>query len=292
MAERNPPLFQNVSSTYQGADLGLPYRDIVEEGVIDGLAVTTASGMNVSVAAGSAWVMGTTTPASQPTYRVYNDGAVTKAITSDGSNPRRVLVVAQVIDQTYAGASRTWTINAVHGTAASSPSDPAIPASSLRLARIHVPAGATSIAAGNITDLRQGANVGGVTRRGLQLTVGSFSVAHSTETAVPWTSNISTAFSNDFTLANNAITVQRNGWYEIEGAIQWSGSPAYTKILMGYINGVNVGRDFRPNDAVANWCHLRFARYLTAGIAVGFNAWQGSGGTQSVAGGTFSIVRL
>lgn len=162
MAE-GTPLFMDINNAYSGDELGLPYRDLIAEGVVDlaggdlEVTATSPASMSVDVAAGAAWVTGDTNPDLQPTYRVRNDGVVNKGIAADPSNPRKVLVVAQIEDQAFAGDERKWTIEVIHGIPAGSPTVPALPASALPLAEVHVGAGATSIASGDITDLRTAA---------------------------------------------------------------------------------------------------------------------------------------
>lgn len=163
MAERNPPLYMDVADVYSGDELGLPYRDIIGEGVVGAasLAVSAGTGNTINVAAGPAWVLGDTDPNFQPCYRVYNDAVVNRGINPDPANPRKVLVVAQITDQPFAGVGRLWAITAIHGTPAAAPAEPALPASALPLALIDVPANAASSAAYTITDRRVTAKVGG-----------------------------------------------------------------------------------------------------------------------------------
>ena len=73
--------------------------------------------------------------------------------TADATNPRRDLVVAEVLDAAYSGGSNLFQLRVVTGTPAASPSDPATPNSALVLARIQVNAGVTSIVTANITFL-------------------------------------------------------------------------------------------------------------------------------------------
>lgn len=162
MAEQTP-LYMDISNVYSGDELGLPWRDIMGEGIVGtgDLAVTAGTGNSVNVAAGACWVTGDTNPALQPTYRCYNDAVVNKGINPDPSNPRYVQVIAQITDQGFAGSGRNWQVVATHGTPAASPAVPATPASALPLANILVPTNAASSAAYTITDLRSRASIGG-----------------------------------------------------------------------------------------------------------------------------------
>lgn len=113
-----------------------------------------ASGMSVNVAAGQVWVPGTQA-ANQGQYYMLNDGTISVTVpAADPTNPRIDLIVAQVIDTQYGGASNTGEVVDVSGTPAPSPAAPAAPANSITLAQVYVGAGVTSITSGNITDER------------------------------------------------------------------------------------------------------------------------------------------
>lgn len=166
MAVITPPLFQTIDGEYSAADLGLPYRDLVSEGVIGttGLAVSqrgAGANMSVDVAAGVAWIKGDDS-SSQPTYRCVNDGTVNLTVTAaDATNPRIDLVIAEVRDAAFSGVSTDWRLRVVAGTPAGSPSAPATPANSIVLARLSVPALDTTIGTAQITDYRPRAGLAG-----------------------------------------------------------------------------------------------------------------------------------
>ena len=116
--------------------------------------------MSVNVAAGGAFIRGTQN-ANQGAYHVWNDGTVNLSITAaDATNGRRDLVIAQVRDAAYSGATNDARITVVTGTAAASPVDPSLASfpNALVLARITVAAGDTAINTADITDLRTVAN--------------------------------------------------------------------------------------------------------------------------------------
>jgi hypothetical protein len=159
MAIRTPPLYlQAGSHSAENDRLGI--RGMVgTEGVgaqTAELQVTQSGtpGMSVSVAAGWAWVLGTTS-ATQGMYSTYNDAAVTLVIgTANATLPRIDKVCLTVRDAAYAGSSNDCLLQVIAGTAAASPTAPATPASSLVLATVAVAAAATSIVNANITDAR------------------------------------------------------------------------------------------------------------------------------------------
>lgn len=164
MAMRTPPLYlQAGSHSAENDRLGIQ-GIIGTQGVGGGsgeMQVTQAGtpAMTVLVAAGWAWVLGTTS-ATQGMYSTYNDASVTLTVTSANPSLARIdRVCVTIRDAAYSGASNDVILQVVAGTAAASPSAPATPASSLSLATIAVAAGATSITNANITDTRARAAV-------------------------------------------------------------------------------------------------------------------------------------
>lgn len=128
-------------------------RSGVRPGAGNPLQVTAAGGMNLSVAAGFATVQGTDS-ASQGAYTLGLSSAGTVTVsTSNPTNPRNDLVAAWVDDN--GNSSSVGRVEIFPGTPAGSPVDPTLPTNALRLARVVVGAGVSSISAGNITDLRQ-----------------------------------------------------------------------------------------------------------------------------------------
>lgn len=164
MALRNPPLYlQAGSHTAENDRLGM--QGLVSTAGVRSLVtdfqVTQSGtpGMSVSVAAGWAWILGTTS-STQGTYSVYNDAAVTLTVaTADATNPRIDKVCVTIRDSAYAGSSNDVILQIIAGTPAASPVAPATPASSMVLATIAVAAGASSIVNANITDERSKAQM-------------------------------------------------------------------------------------------------------------------------------------
>lgn len=115
------------------------------------MAVTAGSGMQVLVAPGEAFVPGTSSATQGGYYsRVSSSTALTIAA-ANVTNPRVDLVVAQVEDAAYSGASNLFQVAVLTGTATSGATlsnlsgAPSLTASSLALAYVLVPANATSI---------------------------------------------------------------------------------------------------------------------------------------------------
>ena len=162
MALRTPPSWlQNGSHTAENDRLTTTGSLWGTSGIVRSadLAVTASSGMNLSVAAGWAAILGTY-QTNMGTYMAYNDAAATATITTaDATNPRIDLVCITVNDAAYSGSLNSVAINVVKGTAAGSPSVPSTPTNSIALAQVAVAAGATTISSGNITDVRTRAQI-------------------------------------------------------------------------------------------------------------------------------------
>ena len=130
------------------------------------LLVTQNSTPNMSVnvaggrPGGEAWIPGSTTT-GQGMYYVYNDGTVNLAIAAaNATNPRIDTVIAQVQDAAYSGSTNAWQLAVVTGTPTAGATltnltgAGTVPASSLVLAYVLVPASSTSVITANIQDAR------------------------------------------------------------------------------------------------------------------------------------------
>lgn len=156
MAERNPPTSISAGSHTSENDR-LTYGGLTgaSEGVADSAAmkVSAPGGRFARVAPGWAAIKGTSS-AVQGTYFVYNDANLDLAITPDGSNPRIVVIVAELIDAAYiGGVDNKWQLRPVHGTPSGSPVEPALPTSAIRLGSFQI--AANGAAPGVITDRRK-----------------------------------------------------------------------------------------------------------------------------------------
>ena len=108
----------------------------------------------VTLTAGQAWIKGTEV-ANQGTYFVQSNGPVVVNIAAaDPVDPRLDRIVARVRDADYSGAVRSWALEVVAGTPSPSPVLPAVPANSISICSVLVPAGAASTPTANLTDLR------------------------------------------------------------------------------------------------------------------------------------------
>ena len=157
MAEKSR-FFNSVDGdrAYSASDWAEYFASFIGNGVFGSpstnLQVTPGSGMNVSVSAGLAWINGY--------FYVNNAGITLPLSTADGSLPRidRIVICWSLADRAITAAVKT-------GTAASSPSAPALSRGSsiyeLAIADVYVAAGATSISSSNITDRRGDATLCG-----------------------------------------------------------------------------------------------------------------------------------
>src|SRR5688500_10939193 len=133
------------------------FEGVVEAGDYAVSADAPAS-MRMSVAAGRALVNGDVV-ARQGAYLIENDAALFTdyAAAAHATLNRRDLVCLRVYDASPDGGSAALDvarIELVTGTPAGSPLTPAVPASAIPLAYATVLAGATTITAGGIQDLR------------------------------------------------------------------------------------------------------------------------------------------
>jgi microcystin-dependent protein len=136
------------------------FDSIWTEGVLGTTSLLVAPSspvaMSVQVAAGVAVIQGDN-QVFQGKYLAREQASTTGIPISaaPGSGSRHDLVVLQVRDPNATGpAGDDAVIAVVTGTPSPSPVDPAVPASSLVLARVRVPAGTGSITSGLIDDLR------------------------------------------------------------------------------------------------------------------------------------------
>lgn len=107
--------------------------------------------MTVNVAAGEAWVAGTSV-SNQGYYHVVNDSIVVLTVNQSNTSSRTDIVILRVYDSEYAGSFDIAQLEIVTGTPGGG--TPATPANSLKLATITVGANVTSISNANIVDNR------------------------------------------------------------------------------------------------------------------------------------------
>lgn len=177
MAEQLPPSFLQTSASGTTAeDLRRVFTGITQGtgGVLSpsDLQVTQndTPNMSVNVATGQAWIPGTRST-YQGSYFVENRGTENLTVAaSDPTNDRIDLVVAEIRDSQYSGASNDWQLRIITGTPAASPTTPATPADAIDLASISVLAGSTTVTSASISDLRSFASIRGAIWRNTSAT--------------------------------------------------------------------------------------------------------------------------
>lgn len=116
------------------------------------MKVINSSGLSVTVNTGQCAIQGSAA-LNSGTYFVTLDAAATLTCTAaDTVNSRIDAVCVSVTD--LGTSSSTSVVQIVTGTPASSPSAPALPANSIPLCYITVPANATTLTSGNLADQR------------------------------------------------------------------------------------------------------------------------------------------
>jgi hypothetical protein len=277
-----------------------------------GLAVTehVAANMSVNVAGGvppvgEVWIPGTTTPNTQGLYYAHNSATVNLAISaSNEANPRIDIVVVRIKDAQYAGAANEATLEVIAGTptAGAKLGDPkgaaALPASSLLLARVLVPAKATTIKTAEIEEvvgivmpriwLNQVAHSGSVTAEaGELITTGTPGATITLQTS-PHNSLIAVTNGSE----GAAITVKTEGAAKIYGL----GVNGATSIKLAYLQGVVF-----IMQANGNWLTVagepsagRAVRTSSATMPAIFASWGAISAAAVVENGTgdFTVVKL
>ena len=155
MAETYGPFFSGAGDTFNETQWREFFGNMVSPGVVKSgkvngsvgqdLAITTATGMNVTVGTGLAFAYG---------FFYENDASLTKGLNASDATLNRIDYI--VIELNF--TARTVLATVVTGTAASSPTAPALTQNAttwmIPLAQIYVGAGVSSINSGNITDHR------------------------------------------------------------------------------------------------------------------------------------------
>lgn len=161
MAVSNPPAFMDQDTYAAQFDRRWLGYDFLEDST--GTSIRTALGgivstgdllvsqngtpnMTVNVAAGACYIRGTSV-SNQGIYRCVASSTTNLAISAAHATLERWdLVVGRIYDNTHDGSGQhVWALEIVTGTPSGSPSEPALPASSFKLARVTVPATDTTI---------------------------------------------------------------------------------------------------------------------------------------------------
>lgn len=194
------------------------------------LQVTAGStgGLTVDVAAGSAFIEGVNF-AGEGMYFVSNDSTVSLVLDpADAADPRCDLVVAQV-DGNATDCSEAWVLTTVTGVPAPDPACPDTPPGALVLASVLVPAGATTIVAADITNLRVAYQSCGSTPAARLTRSASFPLPQNTWTSIPFTDELFDT--DDMHRPGQArITFNTAGFYMVGMSVEVQFSNDYTRV--------------------------------------------------------------
>jgi hypothetical protein len=207
--------------------------------------------MSVLVGPGVAAIPGNESN-TQGVYFVCNDAAATLSITAAHATlPRIDIVVINVRDSVYSGASNDSQLQVIAGTPNSSPVAPTAPSNSITLASIAVGAAVTSIVNGNITDSRfYMSAVGGIMKvRNAAARPGTLSIG---ESQMVWTADDNKLYIWDGAAYTEIFPTSWTTWV-----------PTLTNITLG--TGVVTAR----YCVVGKTLNFRFKFKYGAGSAVG-----------------------
>lgn len=298
MAETNPPLFLNVDSTYTAASLGLPYRDLVSEGVLGTASLNVSqrgagANMSVDVAAGTAWIQGDDS-VNQPCYRVVNDATKNLSISAaHATNARNDIVIAEVRDSAFSGVNTDWQLRVIAGTAAASPGTPSVPNNAIKLAEINIPATDTTIGDAQITDTRGRAFVrqGGIPACRVYNS-STVAVAHNSFTTITFNSErFDTAGLHSTSTNTGRLTFPVAGIYQVGAAIYWTANSTGIRTMRIMVNGGTAlaYTEFNAGAVSGPGLIINTIYSFAAGDYVTFDAYQTSGGSLNIAaGGNYS----
>ena len=299
MAAQNPPYALQTGS--HGSEL---FRRAVgsvlnSTGGVVGLSdlLVTQNGtpnMSVNVAGGrpggEAWVAGSTTT-GQGLYYVYNDGTVNLSIAAaNATNPRVDAVYAQVQDATYAGSTNAWQLAVATGTPTAGATlsnltgAGTVPASSLLLAYVLVPASSTSVITANIQDARVFA------RPNLPMRANPTARMYQTVAQSIGASSYTTLLNlaQDFalggmTVSSSIMVVPVAGRYQISAGTYFSATGTYACIAAVYKNGSVLKKGIGTGTTLEGAASFSDQFTLAANDQLTLVAWHNnSGGSNTV----------
>lgn len=244
--------------------------------------------MTVNVAAGGAWVEGTTLIPQQGDYWFYNPATVNKSIASNASgNTRLDAVVVTVQDSAFAGSTdNPGFIQVITGTPSGSPVLPTLPADSLLLATVTVASGSSSITSGNIANVGSQAASGLVVPKGRMVGYASMLPGPGTTAAQVVGLHSDTLYTEGVSIPiDNQMTIITAGPYMVTASVQYQGATTANGLCQAYIyvNGVNVRQNvtnfFNGGLAMAA---VTDGIYLNAGDVLTMFSSQNSGGSLNI----------
>lgn len=289
--------------TYTANDWRTLLTNLFGEGILgaSSFEVTeraAGANMQLDIAAGVAVLAGDDA-AGQGNYLVEATQTLTAVTigTADATNPRIDLVGIQLRDPSEGGAAgRDCIFAVVAGTPAGSPSAPAVPDSFLTLASVLVPAAASSIDDGDITDLR----VHAVLTHGAVLPAGSVDTTELVDSAVTaaklaasavTTAKITDANVTTAKIATGAVTTAKIADLNVTTDKIATGAVATAKIAAGAITNTRIG-DGEVIESKIGGNAVTTAKIADANVTLAklASAVYAAGGT--LASGTISYVKI
>lgn len=161
-----PPLYLPIDLAYGADELGLPWKDLLREGVVGSgsFAVTqrgAGADKSVDVAAGAGWVQGDDDATAQPIYRARSAATVNLAVAANTSGQPRVdRVVLRIYDATFAGSTSKAALEILQGTPTGGATKEnatgaaTIPNGAIELARLGLASGYATVTTADILDTR------------------------------------------------------------------------------------------------------------------------------------------
>jgi hypothetical protein len=284
---RYSPLWLQQGSYAAGVDRRL-IGALYPSGGVSGCAVSAGTGMTCNVAPGSVSVPTANNTGSTLCVSDAVENVTLSAAPASGTNRYDVIVCQPRGNDLDGGANNDFIFTVVTGTAAATPSVPAVAAGQLALANVYVPGGSASVSAGNITDRRVGALGVLPSVNGRLYRAG----AQGTNTGVLGQIN---AMTTDYTTggvsvsAGAGLVVPVNGKYLVSAQVSFASMPGfagYTNVVVQQ-NGAQVRAGTQPGPA-GSFPAPFVSDVVAAAAGDVFTLWemQTSGGGCNVTGGT------
>jgi hypothetical protein len=160
----------NQNSTYGAEQLRRTISSVLARGSTVGsingglvgasdMQISAGGGMSVNVSTGEAWIPGSTSTTQGGYYGRVSSSTNLVVAASNPSNPRIDSVSATITDSAYSGVTNTFGVQVNTGTPTAGATlsnlngAPSLPASSLLLGYILVPAASSSVSGGNISNV-------------------------------------------------------------------------------------------------------------------------------------------
>lgn len=300
-----PPLWAGGGSYTDDADRQFVTQMFPAEGVLDFATSFKVSqrgagaNMSVDVAAGGAIVQGDHV-AGQGRYLCSSDAVTNVAINAAPgaglSRIDRIVLVAHDAEAVGSGTTATR-IDYVVGTAAASPSAPAIPSSALPLARVTVPNGKVSIVNADITDDRVPAQVINRTPVIADFDTPGQTIANTANADLTLSSPTVRPSSYAASLFFNAGTPTRmlvpwTGLYDAYAEIGISANGAFGWTLNLYQDGGTERNGTWPHGGATSIAGAALGIYLTAGQYLRWNVENLTGASRTVDAAVLGHPRL